>query len=550
MTKPYSQLARRMTITALLVTLMPLYFLGAVIYFYFDFAHNERAKEELRTLAGNRASAIQVFLAERTALLEVLAHSATLEDLIKPGRLQQVFSLLNRRSWTFLDLGIVDNNGDHRVYVGPYPLEHQNYKDAHWFQEVMTRGVYVSDVFLGRRGVPHFVIAVKHNHDQKPWVLRATIDSDVFTKLVQRAQVGSGGDAYIINRDGQYQTPPRFGGPVLDASGLDVKSVPPGVSVQERLDKDSNKRQIAFAWLPKEDWLLVIEQNPHERVGAMSLARNMEMAVLGLGSLLIVGVVLFLVKVLVRQLEAADRQRADQDAQLVHSARLVSLGRMAAGVAHEINNPLAAIGELAGLMDDLMDEEFVKTYSRGSKFKENVAKIQHHVDRARGVTHRLLGFARRMEPHHDSVEVNDIVNETCSFLEKEALFRKVDLGRELAVNLPRIKSDRAQLQQVFLNLLNNALDAVGEGGHITLTSRLNGDFVEVSVADDGPGIPPDLRERIFDPFFTTKGPGQGTGLGLSISHSIMQRLGGSLTFESQPGHGATFLVRIPKVLAE
>jgi two-component system NtrC family sensor kinase len=285
-------------------------------------------------------------------------------------------------------------------------------------------------------------------------------------------------------------------------------------------------------------------------VGALSLARNVELAVLLLGSLLMVGVVLFLVRLLVRQLEKADRQRADQDAQLVHSARLVSLGRMAAGVAHEINNPLAAIGELSGLMDDLMDEEFVQTYPRGSKFKDNVAKIQHHVERARGVTHRLLGFARRMEPHHDTVEVNDVVNETCSFLEKEAMFRKVEIARELASNLPRIQSDRAQLQQVFLNLLNNAMDAVGENGHITLASRVDGNFVEVSVADDGPGIPPDLRERIFDPFFTTKAPGQGTGLGLAISHSIMQRLGGSLTFESQLGHGATFLVRIPKVLAE
>ncbi len=550
MSKPYRQLARRMTVTALLVTLGPLYLLGAAIFFYFDLAHRERTREELLTLAGNRASAVQVFLAERTALLEVLAHSASLEDLTKPGRLQQVFSLLNRRSWTFLDLGIIDEKGDHRVYVGPYPLEHQNYKDATWFQEVMTRGVFVSDVFLGRRGVPHFVIAVKHNHDQRPWVLRATIDSDVFTKLVQRAQVGQGGDAYIVNRDGQYQTPPRFGGAVMDQSGLDLKTVPPGVSVIQGPDKEGRQRLQSFAWLSKEDWLLVVEQNPSDGVGAMSLARNVELAVLGLGSLLMVGVVLFLVRLLVRQLEAADRQRADQDAQLVHSARLVSLGRMAAGVAHEINNPLAAIGELAGLMDDLMDEEFVQTYARGAKFKDNVAKIQHHVERARGVTHRLLGFARRMEPQQDTVDVNDIVSETCSFLEKEALFRKVDLTRNLNAELPRIKSDRAQLQQVFLNLLNNAMDAVGENGHITLTSRLDGDFVEVSVADDGPGIPPDLRERIFDPFFTTKGPGQGTGLGLSISHSIMQRLGGTLTFESRPGKGATFLARIPKVLAE
>ena len=550
MSKPYAKLARRMVFTALAVALVPLYLLGAAIYFYFTVSHEERVKDELRNLASNRTSAIQLFLAERTALLEVLVHSATMEDLVGPGRLQQVFGLLNRRSWTFLDLGIIGQKGDHIVYVGPYPLEHQNYRDAHWFQQVMIRGVYVSDVFLGARGVPHFVIAVKHNDTGEPWVLRATIDSDVFTKLVQRAQMGASGDAYIVNRQGQYQTPPRFGGKVLDASGLELKTVPPGISVATRQDKDGNNRLTAFAWLPKEDWLLVIDQDPHQSMGQLALARNVELAILGLGSLLIVAAVFFLVSLLMRQLEAADRQRADYDAQLVHSARLVSLGRMAAGVAHEINNPLAAIGELAGLMDDLMDEEFVQSHARGPKFKENVGKIQQHVERARAVTHRLLGFARRMEPHQDSVDINEALNETCSFLEKEAVFRHVELGRELAQGLPRIKSDRAQLQQVFLNLLNNAMDAVGEGGHVRLASRLDGGFLEVSVSDDGPGIAPEVRERIFDPFFTTKGPGQGTGLGLSISHSIMQRLGGSLTFESEPGRGATFLVRIPKVLAD
>jgi two-component system NtrC family sensor kinase len=172
------------------------------------------------------------------------------------------------------------------------------------------------------------------------------------------------------------------------------------------------------------------------------------------------------------------------------------------------------------------------------------------VERARAVTHRLLGFARRMEPRQDSVDLNEVLEETCSFLEKEAMFKRVTIDKDLDRSLPQIKTDRAQLQQVFLNLLNNALDAVKEGGNIRLTTRAAGDHLEALVTDDGPGIPPEFKDRIFDPFFTTKGPGQGTGLGLSISHSIMQKLGGGLTFESQPGQGATFIVRLPKVIGE
>jgi two-component system NtrC family sensor kinase len=231
---------------------------------------------------------------------------------------------------------------------------------------------------------------------------------------------------------------------------------------------------------------------------------------------------------------------------LAHSARLVSLGRMAAGVAHEINNPLAAIGELAGLMEDLIDDDFVRGSPHGELFRSNVRKIQEHVDRTRGITHRLLGFARRMEPRQDTLNPNDVVEEALTFIEREASFREVGIVRQLDPSLPMIRSDRAQLQQVILNLLNNALDAVSKGGQIVVSTRAYGDLVEVQIDDDGTGIPKELHERIFDPFFTTKEPGKGSGLGLSICHTIMQQLDGSLAFDSEPGRGTTFWVRLPR----
>jgi two-component system NtrC family sensor kinase len=215
-------------------------------------------------------------------------------------------------------------------------------------------------------------------------------------------------------------------------------------------------------------------------------------------------------------------------------------------VAHEINNPLAAIGELAGLMEDLIDDAFLRSSPHAELFQDNVRKIQNHVDRSREITHRLLGFARRMEPHHDTVNVNDVARESLSFIEREASFRQVELVRELDPELPIITSDRAQLQQVVLNLLNNALDAVSEGGRIVVSSRRVEDDVEVAVADNGTGIPDELRDRIFDPFFTTKAPGEGSGLGLSICHTIMKGLGGTLSYDSAPGRGTTFRIRLPR----
>lgn len=546
MTSSYRSFARKTMLTALVVSLVPLYVLGLVSYVYFSHLQETKLKAELRNLASNRTNAIGLFLNERVAMLEVLAHTSKREELVKSGELTGIFGLLNRRTWSFLDLGLIDASGKHIAYVGPYQLEHKNYASAAWFQHTMQKGVYISDVFLGHRGVPHMVVAVKRVCTERcnEWILRATIDPEVFSNLVRSAQLGQSGDAYILNQEGRYQTPPRFGGKILTKADINLKQVPPGINVVERRSPDGRRLFSAYSWLPKKGWLLVIDQDPKEVLGPMTLG-GFGLLLLILGTALIVTVIVLLVRLMVRQLEARDRDRSVLDAQLAHSGRLVSLGRMAAGVAHEINNPLAAIGELAGLMDDLMDEESLKGVAHGQLYKENVLKIQEHVDRARSVTHRLLGFARRMEPHWDLVDVNQVLDEALSFQDKEAMFKNVQLIRQYDQEIPPIKSDRAQLQQVFLNLVENAVGIVDRGGKVTLTTRQTDDGIEVLVSDNGPGIPPEHQDRIMDPFFTTKPQGEGTGLGLSISHSIMHKLGGSLSFNSKPGEGATFVIAIP-----
>jgi two-component system NtrC family sensor kinase len=154
-----------------------------------------------------------------------------------------------------------------------------------------------------------------------------------------------------------------------------------------------------------------------------------------------------------------------------------------------------------------------------------------------------------MEPRHDTINVNEVVDEALSFIEREAGFRNVTVERRLDPEIPEFDTDRSQFQQVLLNLFNNALDASNEGGRVVVHSKLSGGTVEVAVEDNGEGIPKEIANRIFDPFFTTKAPGQGNGLGLSISHSIMRNLGGSLSFESEPGKGAIFRARLPHTRA-
>jgi two-component system NtrC family sensor kinase len=542
----YQQLARRMVLTALAAALIPLYVIGAAIYLYFTSIQEQSHRAELRNLIVNRAGAVQLFLAERTAMLQAIAHTASLDQIRRPDELRNILRILNRRQRSFVDLGVLDAAGNHLAYVGPYQLQDRKYGGEPWFEETMDRGVYVSDVFLGFRRIPHFVVAVRRDDSPQPWILRATIDSEVFTRLVRSGQIGTTGDAYIVNRLGQYQTPPRFGGEILSTAPFDTSIAPPGDSVVTRNLPDGRRILSAFAWLPDKEWLLVIDRDAREPLAPLQLAFKLELAGLLVGSLLIAGAIVYHVRQMIARLEAEDRKRVAAEAQLAHSARLVSLGRMAAGVAHEINNPLAAIGELAGLMEDLIDDEFVRASPHGELFRSNVRKIQEHVDRTREITHRMLGFARRMEPRQDTLNANDVVEEALSFVEREASFREVRIVRQLDPTLPMIRSDRAQLQQVILNLVNNALDAVSRGGQIVVSSRAYGDLVEVQIDDNGAGIPKELHDRIFDPFFTTKDPGKGSGLGLSICHTIMQQLDGTLAFDSEPGSGTTFWVRLPR----
>lgn len=537
-----------MTASGLAVTLIPLYLIGSAIYLYFASTLEQSQRAQLYNLALNRSNAVQLFLAERTSMLEVLAHTATFEALTSPGELRKILTILNEHQHSFVDLGIIDAHGDHLAYEGPYFLEDRNYGGEPWFEETMQRGIHISDVFLGFRGVPHFVIAIRREDHPQPWILRATIDSEVFTRLVRSGQIGLTGDAYIVNAAGLFQTAPRFGGTILDQASFVTSIAPPGVNVVFREDSDGDRLMTAFSWITSKDWLLVIDRDPTEPATPLRHALRLEFIALVISSLLIGGAVIYHTRQLVARLEKEDRNRVEAEANLAHSARLVSLGRMAAGVAHEINNPLAAIGELSGLMEDLIDDTFLASSPHAALFEENVRKIQLHVDRTRDITHRLLGFARRMEPRQDSVDVNDVAIEALSFIESEAAFRGVRLVQELEENLPLIKSDRSQLQQVVLNLLNNALDATPPEGTVIVSSRSTPSEVTVSIEDNGVGIPLEVQSQIFDPFFTTKGPGEGSGLGLSICHTIMKGLSGTLTFNSAPGNGTVFNIQLPRTI--
>jgi two-component system NtrC family sensor kinase len=270
-----------------------------------------------------------------------------------------------------------------------------------------------------------------------------------------------------------------------------------------------------------------------------------------LGACLIGLVTFFTTRLLVRRIESADKARKALDEQLIQSQKLASIGELSAGIAHEINNPLAVIGEEAGWMQDLLKRENLKDLKELDDFKDSLREISQQAGRCKEITHKLLSFARKMESVIKDVDLHKLLEEILAMREREASYSNIKFFKKFRDHLPMIYSDPSLLRQVFLNLINNAMDAIQKGGEITIETEIGeGDSVEVKVGDTGTGIPKENLGKIFDPFFTTKPPGKGTGLGLSICHGIIEKLGGSISVASQVGKGTVFSIKLPLEIAK
>jgi two-component system NtrC family sensor kinase len=462
--------------------------------------------------------------------------------------LNRVFTLLQMRSKSYIDVGIIDGDGNHVAYIGPYWLKGVNYSNEEWFHDTMLRGFCISDVFTGFRNIPHFIIAIMKREGDQSWILRVTIDTDIFEGMVKAAQTGQKGDAFLVNRLNVLQTTPRFGGQLLSKVDYPVFEKFSGTVVEER-DLGGEKALVGLAWLKNKEWLLVVKEGSLESMAPLLQTRYFAIELVAGGVLVMVIGSLLIARAMVRQLVKTDREKALLDAGLMQSSKMAALGKLAAGIAHEVNNPLAIIKEKVGWMHDLLSEEDIAKSENFVEFDDAIQKIDYHVDRAKKVTHRLLGFARRMEPIREQVDLNRLISETLAFLENEAHYRSIEIKTEFYDDLPTTVSDSSQLQQVFLNILNNAIDAVNKSGEITIKTGFTAGERELyaSISDNGPGIPKELMGKIFDPFFSTKEYGMGTGLGLAISYSIIEKLGGRINVFSDAGKGATFTICLPLI---
>ncbi|MBW1739853.1 MAG: two-component sensor histidine kinase [Deltaproteobacteria bacterium] len=496
-------------------------------------------------LVSNTKRTLAHFLNERKAALTFIAQDPALHCCLSDQqRLNRIFRRLKSSYGGFADLGVIDSHGLQRAYVGPYDLKGKNYHEQAWFREVMIKGVYISDVFFGFRQIPHFVIAVKYEHDDGDfYILRATIDTDRFTSLIRSLDVRPFSDAFLINAQGILQTPSRFHGGILEKINIPVPQGSVKTEVQEIRDHSGEPIIMGHAYIEGSPFIFMVIKYEKELMKNVGRLRKDLIVFLGMSVALILLVVLGAATHLVNRIYEADLKRTAALHQIEHTNKMASIGRLAAGVAHEINNPLAIINEKGGLLKDLL--LLSENFPERDKLVGLVDSIISSVDRCSTITHRLLGFARHIDVRSETIDLGHLIQEVLGFIGKEAEYRNIAVSTHVPDDIPLIQSDRGRLQQIFLNVINNAFAAVDDGGKIDILLEYKApDKVLVTVRDNGHGIPPENLETIFEPFFSTKGE-QGTGLGLSITYGLVQKLGGQISVESEVNKGTSFTIILP-----
>jgi two-component system NtrC family sensor kinase len=489
----------------------------------------------------HRAHVIELFLKKQGDFLVTLTSLYTADYLAKQENLDKLFIAVNK-TIEIVDLHIIDSSGEQLAYVGPYrgSIKGKSYHGEPWFEEVLIGGRHISDVFAGHRDRPHIVVAV--TDPLKLYVLRATINSEMFNALLVSAQIGINGDAYIVNRNADFQT--------LSLQG--VKELPAEEKKLLQYHEEVNVQTIGSnlyitKWIKDGQWLLIIKSRIEDSLTFFYTIRNTNLVIISITSVIALLAIAFISWYIVRRLEKADRKRQEDDQQMVQVEKMATIGRLAAGIAHEINNPLQMITNQAGWINELLEDEDPSRMKNLGEYKESTDKIIHHVKRAGEITHRLLGFSRKMTAEKEYINVNVIIEETLSFVVHDTTYKNIKIIKKFDGNLPTTLSDGPQLQQVFLNLINNGLDAIGENGELEVHTRADADAIYIDIVDSGTGIKPEIMKKLYDPFFTTKNPGQGTGLGMTICYDIMRKLGGAVEAQNRVEGGAIFTVTLPIV---
>jgi signal transduction histidine kinase len=566
----------------LMSSLIPIFIVGYMAYDSGQQAIEKQTSQYLLITANLRAEELERWIAVKEIEVQLLAGSAPLQRsaqrIATRGEGDPVFKRAHEEilgyfkqaqleDEQFREVSFVSTDGVVLVSTNPAREGESLLGESYFIKGTIS--TYSSPI-----GPSGMVIAspVRSEEGTLLGVVVVSFDLQRVREIMEkRTGLGKTGETYLVDRNYRFVTNPKHREEGLlkrEVRTRGVEECLKGSSGVGMYENYAGRPVIgAYLWLEKQELCLVAEIEEREAFAQIFDLRN---AIIKVGMVVTVVIVMVVVVisrsitqpihelmkgaerigrgdlehridirtgdeigVLAQSFNAMVKNLSEAQRKLIQSEKLASIGRLAAGVAHELNNPLANIS---------LNTEMLLRTCRDKAVAKKLRVIEENVASAAKIIRDLLDFSREPRLELEYLDINEVLEKTLESLKYR--MKGIKLVKDLSP-VPRIMGDRVRLGQVFTNLVTNAIQAMEEGGTLTVASRLKGDWVEVQVRDTGKGIPREHLHKIFDPFFTTKGVGKGTGLGLAITYSIVQKHRGWIDVESEVGKGTTFIVRLP-----
>lgn len=500
-------------------------------------------------VTSNAKRSVRFFLEERLNALRFVVNELPYYTLIDNEHLTKILINLKLGFGGFTDLSIIDSDGSQVAYAGPFNLEGKNYKTQSWFKQSMVRDNFISEVFTGYRDVPHIIIAVRsQNANGRYFLLRATLDTQrlMDTLLSYKSNVHT--DIFLINHTGILQTPSTYYGKIFALAPIDIPAFSDTTQVITPENDKEDSYVVGYSYIATEavttPFILMVHKKKSEVMGTwLNLGKTFNW-IIGFCCLVMMVIITLVSTFMVNQLFLADQSKAETMLKMEQSQQLACIGQLSAGIAHEINNPLALINETTGYLKDLY--HYADAPRDDKEIIELLDDILEAVSRCGTITSQLLGFVRQFDVQISSVSVEKLITGILSFHKKETEYKGIHVTTAISPGIPAIETDRGKLQQILLNLINNAFQAIEANGCLDITvSNLPPSKISIEIKDTGCGISEENMQRIHEPFFSTKKERMGTGLGLSITYGLVKKLQGSIRVESSEGVGTIFTMILP-----
>ena len=466
--RKYRQLRLRLLTAMVAIAVIPMLMLAGLGYQQYRKLLRDVEQQQLERQLEGSIRSIEHMVSSLKKVVEFVAYRDRYEELLDDEALEDLLIRIHRQYGFFTDLGVIDHTGIQKAYSGPYDqLVGVNYSEAEWFQQVIEQDVYISRVFTGHRQIPHFAVAVSHQDfkTNEGWILRATIHADKLQKYINTIKTDNTDDLFLVDDGGVLQTSSVYYGETLDVFTAEVKD-----GTRHYINPRGEELSELIGAVENTPWSLVVLKKLYTHHPDWQEFANKLYFMVFICLVVSVTAVYFLVRALIALLSKADAMNMGMLKEAEHTEKLASIGRLAAGVGHEINNPLAIINQKTGLIEDLL--QMSEDFPHKQTIEQSLKGINTSVYRCKAITHRLLGFARRTEVKSEILDVNEVISEVLLFLDNSLLYNRIRLCMDLGENLPEVKSDESQLQQVFLNIINNGIDAIGKEGHITITTYM------------------------------------------------------------------------------